>query len=206
MLDGLFKGVAKALADLGADVLSTTAGEDDSLIAAEANRYVGDLFLGVRFGDTPGCSCDFFASKAFRSEAGYLVARFVLEELSAVLEVTPKEPAGRMYAVLRETRMPAVVCQPTDGEAFGQAILEAIGDTPLVRLPHVGAGVEPQRDGRGGQAGRGGRAGRDVGGVAGGVCGSAGGVGEVVAVHGECDGQFAGADASAGQFHRLGND
>jgi N-acetylmuramoyl-L-alanine amidase len=112
----LGEGVAKSLVDVGADVLSSTSGEDDSLIAAEANRYVADLFLGVRFGDMRGCSCDFFATRTFRSETGYRVARFVVEEVAAVLEVTPEEPAGRMYAVLRETRMPAVVCQPTDGQ------------------------------------------------------------------------------------------
>ena len=116
----LGEGVGKSLTDLGADVLSSASGEDDSVIAAEANRYVADLFLGVRVGDAPGCSCDFFATRAFRSEAGYRVARYVLEEVSAVLEVTRKEPAGRMYAVLRETRMPAVVCQPTDGHDTDQ--------------------------------------------------------------------------------------
>jgi N-acetylmuramoyl-L-alanine amidase len=148
-LGAVGEGVAKALADLGADVLSTTAGEDDSLIAAEANRYVGDLFLGVRFGDTPGCSCDFFASKAFRSEAGYLVARFVLEELSAVLEVTPKEPAGRMYAVLRETRMPAVVCQPTDGQNAEQVrrLVARAGDAARAIVRGVQRGFEePLKD------------------------------------------------------------
>lgn len=116
----LGEGVGKSLVDLGADVLSSTSGEDDSLIAAEANRYGADLFFGVRFGDIPGCSCDFFATRSFRSEAGYRVARYVLEEVATVLGVTRPEPGGRAYAVLRETRMPAVVCQPTDGNDPGE--------------------------------------------------------------------------------------
>lgn len=114
-LDALGEGVGKGLADLGAAVVSTGAGDDDSVVAAEANRYGADLFLGLRFGDVPGCSCDFFATRSFRSEAGYRMAVSVLTELTVVLGVEAVGPAGRMYAVLRETRMPAVVCQPTDG-------------------------------------------------------------------------------------------
>ena len=83
------------------------------MVAAEANRYAADLFLGLRFGDiAPASSCDYFASPRSCSEAGRHVARCITEELSAVLGGTPAEPAGRAYAVLRETRMPAVVCQP----------------------------------------------------------------------------------------------
>lgn len=115
-LDALGEGVGKGLADLGAEVLVTGVTDDDSVVAAEANRYLGDLFLGLRFGDTPGAACDFFATRDFRSEAGFRVARCVLEELLPVLGEALRPPAGRAYAVLRETRMPAVVCQPAPGD------------------------------------------------------------------------------------------
>jgi len=116
-LDDLGDVVAKGLIELGAEVLVDGSGEDDSMVAVEANRYAADLFLGLRFGDIAGsCSCDYFASHASRSEGGCHVARCITEELSAVLGCAPAEPAGRAYAVLRETRMPAVVCQPVQAD------------------------------------------------------------------------------------------
>ncbi len=116
-LDALGDVVATGLIELGAEVLVDGSGEDDSMVAAEANRYVADLFLGLRFGDIPGgCSCDYFASQSSCSEGGRHVARCISEELSLVLGCTPPEPAGRAYAVLRETRMPAVVCQPVQAD------------------------------------------------------------------------------------------
>jgi N-acetylmuramoyl-L-alanine amidase len=113
-LDALGELVGKGLVDAGAEILLDSAGDDDSSIAGEANRYAADLFFGLRFGDNPGCSCDFFAARDFRSESGYRVASAVLAEVAAVLGLPSCEPAGRAYAVLRETRMPAVVCQPAE--------------------------------------------------------------------------------------------
>ncbi|HEV7535274.1 MAG TPA: peptidoglycan-binding protein [Acidimicrobiia bacterium] len=116
-LDALGDVVTRGLVELGAEVLVDGSGEDDSTVAAEANRYAADLFLGLRFGDIcSSCACDYFASHASRSEGGCHVARCITEELSAVLGCDPAEPAGRAYAVLRETRMPAVVCQPVQAD------------------------------------------------------------------------------------------
>jgi N-acetylmuramoyl-L-alanine amidase len=115
-LDALGEVVAKGLMELGADVLVDGSGEDDSIVAAEANRYGADLFLGLRFGDIPGFSCDYFASHASRSEGGCHVARCISEELAKALDHPPAEPTGRAYAVLRETSMPAVVCQPVQAD------------------------------------------------------------------------------------------
>ncbi|HYH48330.1 MAG TPA: peptidoglycan-binding protein [Acidimicrobiia bacterium] len=116
-LEVLGEIVAKGLMERGADVLVDGSGDDDSLVATEANRYEADLFLGLRFGDIAGHpSCDYFASHASRSEGGCHVARCISEELVVALEQPLIEPAGRAYAVLRETRMPAVVCQPVQAD------------------------------------------------------------------------------------------
>jgi N-acetylmuramoyl-L-alanine amidase len=116
-LDVLAETVAKGLMELGADVLVDASGDDDSVVAGEANRYEADLFLGLRFGDIAGHpTCDYFASHASRSEGGHHVARCISEELAGALEQPLIEPAGRAYAVLRETRMPAVVCQPVQAD------------------------------------------------------------------------------------------
>ena len=115
-LDALGEVVARGLMELGADVLVDGSGEDDSVVAAEANRYRADLFLGLRFGDTPGLSCDYFGSHVSRSEGGCHVAHCISEELAKALDSPPTEPTGRAYAVLRETSMPAVVCQPVQAD------------------------------------------------------------------------------------------
>lgn len=116
-LDALGDVVARGLIELGAEVLFDGSGEDDAVVAAEANRYAADLFLGLRFGDiADGCSCDYFASQGSCSEGGRHAARCIAEELWTVLGGPPPEPAGRAYAVLRETRMPAVVCQPVQAD------------------------------------------------------------------------------------------
>jgi N-acetylmuramoyl-L-alanine amidase len=139
-LDALGEVVAKGLMELGADVLVDGSGEDDSTVASEANRYAADLFLGLRFGDIPGhCSCDYFSSHASRSEAGCHVARCITQELATALDYPPAEPNGRAYAILRETGMPAVVCQPVQADdvdgvrrlvtragAAGRAIVEGV--------------------------------------------------------------------------------
>ncbi|MGH8999402.1 MAG: peptidoglycan-binding protein [Acidimicrobiia bacterium] len=148
-LDALGENVGKGLVDLGADVLSAGGAEDDSVVASEANRYRADLFLGVRFGDIPGASCDFFASKSFRSEAGFRVARSVLEELCRALEIPPCDPSGRAYALLRETRMPAVVCQPVDGDDAGgvQRLVARSGEAGRAIVRGIRRGVEEPLDG-----------------------------------------------------------
>ena len=95
----------------GAGAALDATGADDPVLAAEANRYAADLFLAFRPGDTPGCRCSYFESGRFRSEAGHAVAEAVSEELSPILG-SEADVAGRAYAVLRETRMAAVICEP----------------------------------------------------------------------------------------------
>ena len=144
-LDALGDVVAKGLMELGADVLVDGSGEDDSMVASEANRYAADLFLGLRFGDIPGhCSCDYFASHASRSEAGCHVARCVTEELATALGDPPAEPNGRAYAVLRETRMPAVVCQPVQADDVDgvRRLVARAGDAGRAIVQGVRRGVE----------------------------------------------------------------
>lgn len=112
--------VGQGISGAGAETLVDTAGESDPVLAKEANLYGADLFLGLRFGDTPGCSCDYYASSTFRSERGYAVAAQILEELTSIFSLPLQLPSGRSYAVLRETRMPAVVCQPVEaGDTAG---------------------------------------------------------------------------------------
>jgi N-acetylmuramoyl-L-alanine amidase len=102
--------VARGLLEAGATAVLDTSGNDDSAVADDANRFAADLFLGLRTGDAPTCRCSYFASARFQSDVGRAVATSVHSALASVLP-TEGEPCGKAYAVLRETRMPAVVCE-----------------------------------------------------------------------------------------------
>jgi len=102
--------VTRGLLEAGATAVLDTSGGDDSLVAAEANRFAADLFLGLRTGDAPACRCSYFASARFQSDVGRAVATSVHAALASVLP-TEAAACGKAYAILRETRMPAVMCE-----------------------------------------------------------------------------------------------
>jgi N-acetylmuramoyl-L-alanine amidase len=108
-LDALGASVHRELGRAGALVIPDSSGQDDSVLAAEANRGGADLFLALRTsdGDT---NCAYFGTAAFRSEAGHSIAQHIEAELRALFGVTAG-PVPRTTPALRETRMPAVVCE-----------------------------------------------------------------------------------------------
>lgn len=135
--------VVRDLLEAGADATLDTSGAGDSVLAAEANRYTADLFLAFRPGDAPGCRCSYFESGRFRSEAGYAVAAAVSAELAPLLGGDACT-AGRAYAVLRETRMAAVICEPVaqvDVEAMRALVLRG-ADVARAVVRGVRRGVE----------------------------------------------------------------
>lgn len=147
---GLAHELASMLAQVGARVAVDVSDALDSQVAACANDQGADLLFGLSFGDTPGCSCDYFASpRSFRSESGYRVASRVLEELCAALGEPTREPLGRAYALLRETRMTAVVCQPSPAGDTQSAPHLLLGPTQLAQalLRGIRRGIEePLKD------------------------------------------------------------
>jgi N-acetylmuramoyl-L-alanine amidase len=104
--------VERGLLEYGATVLLDTAALDDSEVAASANRFEADVFLGVRPGEGDTCRCTYFANPRFRSEAGFQLATAIQRELAVVVPSTAGEPCAKTYPLLRETRMAAVVCEP----------------------------------------------------------------------------------------------
>jgi N-acetylmuramoyl-L-alanine amidase len=121
--------VTRGLLDAGARAVLDASGSDDSLLAAGANRFDADLFLGLRPGDSVGCHCAYFAVGRFRSEAGRGVARAIHDELRAVLPIEV-DVSGKAYAALRETRMAAVVCEVVpDGDVEAMRGLVASAGT-----------------------------------------------------------------------------
>ena len=104
------------------------SGADERAVAQIANRFAAELFLALRAGTDTACTCSYFESGRFRSEAGYRVATEVQAALAAHLPTGPS-PCGKTYAVLRETRMAAVACD-----------LVARGDVAAMRTLVANAG------------------------------------------------------------------
>jgi N-acetylmuramoyl-L-alanine amidase len=140
--------LARGFSEAGVIVVTDTSGNQDSLLADAANRFGADLFVSVRLGVEPGWRCAHFATGRFRSEAGRAVAVAIREEISPIL-AAGGEVAGRAYASLRETRMPAVVCELAQEGAVEsmRAVVTAIGEVAKAILRGVRIGVEqPQLD------------------------------------------------------------
>jgi N-acetylmuramoyl-L-alanine amidase len=151
-LDALAGRVHRGLLDVGALAVLDTSGDDDSALAAAANRYEADLFIGLRPGQEPGCNCSYYASGRFRSEAGYRVAVALAAELGGVLGVEPRV-CGRTHTALRETRMAAVLCEPAAHDDVEATRLLVTSGAQVARAIVLGVrrGVEepPDLDGEG---------------------------------------------------------
>ena len=117
--------VVRLLLEVGAVAVHDGSGGEDRSIAAEANRFSADLFLALRLGTEAGHRCAYFASANFQSDVGAAVAEQIDAALHSVLP-DRTGTAGKAYAVLRETRMPAVVIEPVAvGDVEGMRTLVA---------------------------------------------------------------------------------
>lgn len=99
----------RALQAAGASVM-VTSHPDGSAQAREANALDAELYLGLRAHDEPRCA--FYATDAFTSDGGQRLAALLAEGLSVATALDlDVAVAGMRLPVLRETRMPAVVCE-----------------------------------------------------------------------------------------------
>lgn len=135
-------GLAKALQDAGAKV-AVLHHPDPSVQAAEANQFDADVFVGLSIDESGPCWAAYYSTAGFESAGGRRLAQLVVAMLSGdeSLEVEPAK--GMRLPVLRETRMPAVLCSvgpppavvattPTLARGLAQ-VLEQWADDPLER-------------------------------------------------------------------------
>jgi N-acetylmuramoyl-L-alanine amidase len=146
-LAALGTSVARGLRDAGARVVFDATGADDSLLAAEANRFEADAFVALVAGADDGARCAYFSNQAFRSEGGYALAVRLTEELRAALDDV-EEPVGRTYRLLRETRMTAVVCElaPRDDAAAVAGLVARLPALSRALIDGVRRGIEEPLD------------------------------------------------------------
>jgi N-acetylmuramoyl-L-alanine amidase len=141
--------IARLLGEAGSVAVLETAGDDDTLVAAEANRFGADLFLELRTGTSSGWSCAYFASGEFRSEAGLAAANAIHDAVRAVIG-GGAGIHGRAYPALRETRMAAVVCElVAEGDVDGmREVVAKAGAVARAIVAGIQRGIEdPEIDG-----------------------------------------------------------
>jgi N-acetylmuramoyl-L-alanine amidase len=112
-LDALVSGLGRRLSRLGANAL-VLHHPDGSQLAAHANAAGAELFVEMATlseDNGAGCRCAFYRTEGYASPAGRRLAELIQGRAAAALEVPALGLQGMVVPVLRETRMPAVVCE-----------------------------------------------------------------------------------------------
>jgi N-acetylmuramoyl-L-alanine amidase len=145
-LSAVARAVSRRLRHLGATVMSTDE-YDQRAQAAAANRFGAAAYLGLEARAETCSTICYFAVPSFESVGGRRLATGIAESLGSVaLDPTtsrPSRPAveGMRLPVLRETRMPAVLCvlgparQVVDASPLiSEALVEALSG--WITAPH----------------------------------------------------------------------
>jgi N-acetylmuramoyl-L-alanine amidase len=154
-LSSIARSLSRSLRAHGATVMSTDEYEAQAQASA-ANRFGADAYVGFD-ARTDECSMvSYFAVPSFESIGGRSLATRIVRELGPVLECPPVLNGMRL-PVLRETRMPAVLCSVGPvrsvvdrGNVVTDAVVRAVehwSESPLVtgQLPIVN-GDHPRSD------------------------------------------------------------
>ncbi len=128
-LSVLAEGVRRAVAEAGAEPL-VLHHPDGSAQAQAANRFEAEVYLGLALDPAPVCRAAYFAATGFESVGGRRLAELVIESLAVAINPTGPDVRGMRLPILRETRMPAVVC------TLGPA------DDVVGRIPQVTVALE----------------------------------------------------------------
>jgi N-acetylmuramoyl-L-alanine amidase len=110
-LDVLVTAVRRHLAATGAEVIPLLH-PDGSLQAAAANAADVEVYVGLRLDpERAHCSVSYYSGYSYESAGGRRLAE-LLQSLAAVALQVPSDGArGMSLPILRETRMPAVICE-----------------------------------------------------------------------------------------------
>jgi N-acetylmuramoyl-L-alanine amidase len=138
-LDVLVTAIDRVLQDASA-VVSLSHHPHPSVQAVEANDFNADVYMGFSLSDRTSCEFAYYATTGFESTGGQRLAGLLVDAWRQLGDLAVDDPCGRAVTVLRETRMPAVVCQLGPPERvvertaeLAQAVLRAI--TEWVRNP-----------------------------------------------------------------------
>ncbi len=108
-LSALTRQITHGLRHRGAIVTSTDE-PDASAQASVANRYAATVYVGFEASTDDRSTIWYYAVPAFESVGGRSLAQHVTRVFDDRLPALPVRMAGVRLTVLRETRMPAIVC------------------------------------------------------------------------------------------------
>lgn len=110
-LDAVAAAVSQALVASGATVL-TLLHPNGSRLAADANTAAVDIYLGLRVNpDNPGSTAAYYDGYRYQSHGGRRMAELIQAIVPQLLDLPNHGTKGMSVAVLRETRMPAVILE-----------------------------------------------------------------------------------------------
>lgn len=101
--------LVRELRNRGDDVM-TIENADPHAHARTANSFDANLYLGVSSAATHGVHFAYYATDSFVSAGGKVAAEWCAESVQAIDGTMPISVGGMQLPVLRETRMPAVMC------------------------------------------------------------------------------------------------
>jgi N-acetylmuramoyl-L-alanine amidase len=131
-LGALVNAVRRELASVGSTVV-VLEHPDDSEQAAQANGAGADAYVGFCLGpDDQPCTIAYYAGHGWASPGGRRLAELLQETVPVAADLKDGGIRGMAVPVLRETRMPAVVCEL----APASAVVER---TPAVASAVAGA-------------------------------------------------------------------
>jgi N-acetylmuramoyl-L-alanine amidase len=108
-LSALGRTITRELRHHGAVVVSIDELES-SHHAVAANRFGADVYLGIEASASPGAMIAYYAVPAFESVGGRSLAEQIAAQLGVIGIGRDATVVGMRLPVLRETRMPAVLC------------------------------------------------------------------------------------------------
>jgi N-acetylmuramoyl-L-alanine amidase len=134
-LDALASAVRRGLHRAGANAIPILH-PDGSAQASAANAAGAEVYLALRLDPTTHrCSTSHYSGYKFESAGGRRLSELVQQRVPVVLGILPTPPAGMSLPVLRETRMPAVVCEMGPAtvvvertQAVALALVEALAE------------------------------------------------------------------------------
>jgi len=126
--------VRRLLATQGA-VVTTHHHPEGSIQASEANAAAAEVFIGIRLGTEPGCSASYYSGYRYSSPGGRLLADLLHVALATTLGLPDLGSRGMSLSLLRETRMPAVICEIAPASVMversaviARALLDSLGE------------------------------------------------------------------------------
>lgn len=90
--------------------LTTTVDFDSSTQAQTANRFLAEVYVGFEVSDDAGCTLSYYEVPTFVSVGGRNLAKRIAAALGDRAPELSVRIQGVRHPILRETRMPAVLC------------------------------------------------------------------------------------------------